>query len=148
MALNVALRLLESVHGHVAILAVALLFHPAIALWRGVPLSRGTRWAAGLAAGAVSTAFGLGLVIYGPYREHVKRGLFRADPATAWLFETKEHLAYVALALVLGATALALLAPPSNGPLRRAAARMYVAAAVAASITAAIGTWVAARAGF
>mgnify|MGYP001764966587 CR=1 FL=1 len=122
-------RLLESVHGHAGILAVALLVHPAIVLWRGVPLSRGARWASALALGATALAFSLGLRIYGPYREQVKRELFTRSTEAGWLFETKEHLAYIALAMALGATALALLAPPGRSPLRRAAARMFAGAA-------------------
>ncbi|UJR82443.1 hypothetical protein [Sandaracinus amylolyticus] len=141
-------RLLESVHGHVGVLALALLIHPAVRLWRGAPLARGSRWAIALSAIATALAFALGLVIYGPYRTLVKRDLFVADARAGWLFETKEHLGYVAVALALGATALALLAPPRAAPLRRAAARMYVGAALAALGAASIGTWVAAIAGF
>lgn len=142
------LRLLESVHGHVAILAVALLLHPVILLWRGQPLSRGARWAVGLAGAVLASAFGLGVSIYGPYRELVKRRLFDASESAGWLFETKEHLAYVALALGLGATLLAFVAPRDAPHLRRAAARVYLAAFVAAAITGALGTWTAANAGF
>ena len=129
-------------------LALALSFHPAILLWRGLPLSRGGRWAAALSGALTSLAFALGVAIYGPYRSLVKPSLFAADPAAGWLFETKEHLAYVAVATALGATLLALLAPRSADGLRRAAARLYLAAAIAMLITALIGTWVAAIRGF
>jgi hypothetical protein len=142
------LRLLESLHGHAGIVAVALLLHPAVSMWRGVPLSRGARWATALALAAISIAFTSGLVVYQPYRAQVKRSLFTRSPAAGWLFETKEHLAYVALALAFGATILALTARPVSPAPRRAAARMYAAAAIAAFASAAIGTWVSAIAGF
>lgn len=141
-------RLIESLHGHVGILALALLIHPAILLWRGAPLSRGGRWAVGLSGLMTTLAFGIGVGIYGAYRSLVKPGLFTADASAGWLFETKEHLGYVAVTLAIGATLLALLAPPKAAELRRAAARLYVAATIATLLTAALGTWVASVRGF
>jgi hypothetical protein len=101
-----------------------------------------------LAALVTSTAVGLGVFIYGPYRENVKRALFLRAPRAGWLFETKEHLAFVVLALVLGAAACALLAPPDRPELRRLSALLFVAAAFSCAIVAAIGTYVASVHGF
>src|SRR5690606_10198962 len=97
-----ALSLLESIHGHLGVLATAALLHPALLLRTGRPLSRGARWSLGLTAALTSAAFGLGLTIYEPYRTLVRRRIFLEDPTAGWLFETKEHLAYAVIALTLG----------------------------------------------
>jgi hypothetical protein len=132
----------------VGILAVAVLLHPAILLRKGRALSYGMRLAVLFTLTATVMAFGLGVGIYDEYREHVKRGLFHVDPVAGFLFETKEHLAFVVLALVIGATGAALLAPKDAKDVRRAAAATYAAAAITALIVAGIGTWVAAVRGF
>jgi hypothetical protein len=142
------LRLFESIHGHVGILAVAVLIHPAILLRKGRALSYGVRLAVLFTLTAVVIAFSLGVSIYDEYRELVKRDLFRMDPTTGFLFETKEHLAFVVLALVIGASGAALLAPKDAKDVRRAAAATFAAAAFAAAVVAGIGTWVAAVHGF
>ena len=142
------LRILESLHGHAAILALALLFHPALLLWRGRPLSFGSRVAV-LSAGAMSAlAFALGIAIYPGYRAHVKPSLFMADPRAGLLFESKEHLAWLVLTLALGASITALAAPRRATLARRLSARLFLGAALVASLTAALGTYVTSVRGF
>lgn len=136
------LRLALLVHGHAAALATAALFHPAFLLWKGLPLSRGGRWALGAAMSLTTFAFGLGIAIYPDYRLHVKNHLFIASPEAGMMFESKEHMAWVVLACALGAGAAALLAPPRAAPIRRIAARMFLGAAIACVLTWAMGTWV------
>ncbi|MAQ18372.1 MAG: hypothetical protein CMN30_26685 [Sandaracinus sp.] len=137
------LRLLESVHGHLGILAAVALLHPAWLLRRGRPLSRGMRWSVGLTAAITSAAFALGLSIYEPYRDQVKRRLFAHARDAGWLFETKEHLAFAVIALTLGATVAAFAAPRDDRRLRRWAAGAYAAAALLCFVVVALGTYVA-----
>ncbi len=137
------MRLLESVHGHVGVLAMAALLHPALILWSGRPLSRNARIALGASVALVLTAFALGLTIYPAYREQVKADLFRADVRAGLLFETKEHLAWVSLISALGAGVAALAAPPKAIAIRRIAGRVFLGSAIACALTAALGTWVA-----
>ena len=137
------LRLLESVHGHFGILAAVALVHPAWLLRRGRPLSRGARWSVGLTALVTCGAFGLGLLLYEPYRAQVKRRLFAYSRDAGWLFETKEHLAFAVIALTLGATAAALLTPRDDARTRRLAAAAYAAAALLCFVVAGLGTYVA-----
>lgn len=125
-----SLPLLEHLHGHVGVLAVALLFHPAILLWQGQPLSRGSRWAIYATLAMVVSAFVLGLWIYPPYRDLVRHDLTLMNPGAAVLFETKEHLAWAALAAALGGCLAALLAPRASFGVRRIAARAFACAAV------------------
>lgn len=142
------LRVLESVHGHVAVLACAALFHPAILLRHGRPLSRGTRLSVILTGLMTVLAFGLGLALYEDYRALVRRELFERAPDVAYLFETKEHLAWGVLCLTLGATVAALVAPRSAKRVRQSAAAAYGVAAILAVIVAGLGTYVASVASF
>jgi hypothetical protein len=138
-----SLPLLERLHGHVAVLAVALLFHPAILLWRGQPLSRGGTWAVALSVLVTLTAFVLGLVIYPDYRELVRHDLTLASPTAALLFETKEHLAWGALSGGLGAGTAALVAPRSASTIRRLAARAFLCAALTGLVVGGLGIHIA-----
>jgi len=126
----VSLPLLEHLHGHLGVLAVALLFHPAILLWQGQPLSRGGRWAIYATLAMITCAFVLGLWIYPPYRDLVRHDLTLMNPEAALLFETKEHLAWGALAAALGGSLAALLAPRTAVGIRRIAARAFACAAL------------------
>lgn len=140
--------LVESIHGHLGVLAAAALLHPAILLRDGRPLSRGIRWSLGLTSAVTAGAFGLGLTIYEPYRAQVKRPLFVESPDAGWLFETKEHLAYVVLALTVGATVCALAAPRRRRALRRLAALLFAAASAVCLAVVGLGTYLAAVRGF
>lgn len=141
-------RVLEALHGHAGVLAAIALLHPAILLRQGRALSRGRKWAVGLAAGLVSLAFGLGLFIYDEYRRSVKREIFERAPEVGYLFETKEHLAYAVLCLTIGGAICAFSAPRGERGLRRVAALLFAVAAVLCLVTSAMGTYVAAFEGF
>ncbi|MCA9583477.1 MAG: hypothetical protein KC416_16875, partial [Myxococcales bacterium] len=138
------LRLLQSIHGHLGVLATVALLHPAILLRHGAPLTRGRKWAVGLSVGLVIAAFAMGLSLYDNYRAEVRRTLFSRAPSVGLLFETKEHLAYAVLALSVGAFTAAWMAGPHRRDLRRGAAVLFATAAVLCGIVAAIGTYVAA----
>lgn len=142
------LRLLESIHGHVAILACAVLIHPAVLLRRGRPLTRGTKLSVILSGVVTSLAFGLGIALYEDYRTIVRRRLFERAPEVGALFETKEHLAWAVLCLALGATVAALLAPREAKRIRQSAAVAYGIAAILAIVVAGLGTYVASVASF
>lgn len=137
------MTLLEAIHGHVGVLAMVALYHPALMLWSGKPLSRNGKLALGASLALVVLAFALGLWIYDPYREEVRPELFRTDVRTGLLFETKEHLAWIALASALGAGLAALVAPPKAAQVRRIAGRVFLAAAIACTLAAGLGTWIA-----
>ncbi|MCB9603838.1 MAG: hypothetical protein H6721_16260 [Sandaracinus sp.] len=141
-------RVLESVHGHLGVLAAAALLHPAILLRRGLPLSRGGRWSVGLTAFVTAAAFGLGVGIYEAYRDQVKRPLFRFDREVGLLFETKEHLAWAVVCLALGGAAAAFLAGPRDRRTRQLAALAFALASVLCLIVVVLGTWVASTRGF
>ncbi|MGF1464925.1 MAG: hypothetical protein ACFCGT_02225 [Sandaracinaceae bacterium] len=137
------LRLLTDIHGHLGVLAAVALIHPALLLRRGRPLTRGMRWAVTLSTGLVTLAFGLGIGLYEPYRAEVRRPLFFASRTAGLLFETKEHLAFMALCLALGGAACALGAPRGDPGLRRLAAALFLGAALLAGAVVALGTYVA-----
>lgn len=142
------MRLFESLHGHAGILAVAALLHPALLLRKGWPLTRGTKLAVLLSTGFAVVAFASGVSIYEGYRATVKRPLFAVAPDAGWLFETKEHLAFVVVCFALGAGIAAVSAPRDAIAHRRAASRLYAAAALLALVVAGIGTYVASIRGF
>jgi hypothetical protein len=141
-------RVLEAVHGHFGILAIAALLHPAILLRRGSPLSRGARWSIALTTLATAIAFGMGVGIYEHYRATAKRVIFLEDRTIGLLFETKEHLGFAVIALALGACLAALVAPRSAVGVRRACALTYVAASILCGVVVALGTLVASVQGF
>lgn len=94
--------LLERVHGHIALLGLAVLLHPVITLWRRKGLTRGTRLSANIAAVFLVVQYALGWLVYPTYRKTVKPGLVQEALPYAMAFETKEHLAIMAVALTLG----------------------------------------------
>jgi hypothetical protein len=142
------LRLLESVHGHLGVLAAVALLHPALLLWDGRPATRGVRWSVGLSTALLGAAYAAGIAIYADYRALVKRALFRDDLTAGFLFETKEHLAFVALCLALAGVLPALATGPEGRGQRRMAARLYAGAALACWTVGALGTWVQSVRGF
>lgn len=137
------MTLLEAIHGHVGVLAMVALFHPALLLWSGKPLSRNAKLALVASLALVTLAFGLGLAIYPAYREEVKPELFRTSVRAGLSFETKEHLAWIALVGSLGAGITGLVAPPRAAQARRLAARVFLGAAIACTLAACLGTWIA-----
>ncbi|MBK8173431.1 MAG: hypothetical protein IPK60_24280 [Sandaracinaceae bacterium] len=142
------MRLLESMHGHFGVLLTVALLHPAILLRKGQPLSRGTKWSVALTSALSCVAFSLGCTIYEPYRAQIKRPLFFDHPSAGLLFETKEHLAFVVLALSLAAGVGAWTAPRHAKEARQAAAMMYATATLLCVLVGGIGTYVASTRGF
>lgn len=103
-----AVEFLRILHGHVGLLAAALLLHPAFTLGRlknGRPWP-GLRWSAGLGTAAVTLTFALGWWLYPAYRAEQKPRLLADAHGLAMAFETKEHLAFYAVALALGGAGL------------------------------------------
>lgn len=137
-----AFALLERVHGHLALLGLAVLVHPVLSLGRGGALRRGT-WVSALAGLALlAPAFGLGLWLYPAWRERVKPLVVDAAPGLAQAFEVKEHLAWFALVLAAGGLGVLWAA----GGLRegRGLARWLLGAAVGCGlVTAGLGMGIA-----
>ena len=142
------LRIFETIHGHLGILAVVALLHPAITLRSGRPLSFGMKWSCALSTGFAVSAFATGLALYGSYRDIVKRPLLLESLDVGMLFETKEHLAWGVMTMAIGALVTAIAAPREQDGLRRAAALVYAAAFLLAVCVAGLGTYVAAVRGF
>ncbi len=134
--------LLERVHGHLAVLAVALLLHPVITLTTRRLLTRWTVRSAELGALLLGASFGLGWFIYPDYRGLVKPTLLSEAPRVAAAFETKEHLAFCAASLALaGAVALRRAGRTPQG--RTVARSLLLAAFLCAATTGALGIFVA-----
>jgi hypothetical protein len=139
-----ALRLTEHIHGHLGWLAAAALVHPAILLRDA---KRRAAWSVALSLAIVTLAGALGARLYTPYRDTLKQAIFLRAPSVGYLFERKEHLAFGAIALAW-AGAIAYFAGRASKDetatvLRRVAASAYLAAALFALATAALGTYVA-----
>lgn len=131
--------LLERVHGHLAMLGLALLVHPLVLLVRGdAPRARRVMLPTALLLVAATL---LGWWIYPDYRSEIKPLLRVTEAARVPLFEIKEHLAWLAVVLTLGAAGLLA----SGVAEAEAGARALLMAAVACGLlTAALGVWVAA----
>ena len=100
------LLLTQKVHGHLAILAVALALHPVLSTWRAKRPTRRTRLSGYLAALLTLAANVLGWLVYPAYRELVKPELYAVSVTYGQAFEVKEHLAFYALCLSLAGAAL------------------------------------------
>jgi hypothetical protein len=96
-----------------------------------------------LATGLATLVGALGAVLYPPYRNNLKQRLFVHAPTIGWMFERKEHLAVGAIALAWVGCAAHLSLPRFPEETRvhvaRAAHLSFVAAAILASVTAALG---------
>lgn len=121
----------ERIHGHLGLLAVILLVHPMILLFRG-HTSRARRVAAP-ALVCLALSFGLGLWIYPHFREEVKPFMAVRAPAALYWFGVKEHLAWLCVCLAVGGAAL----------LRAGVPETLVLAKVFLSLAALLGLWVA-----
>ncbi len=138
------LRLQEHLHGHLGWLAAISLVHPAVLLRR---TKRKAHLAVALSVATVTLVGGLGVAMYGAYRDRLRQGIFQHGPAYGYLFERKEHLAFGAILLAwAGAVAYfgaARLEGEVRERLRKAAHWAFVAAAALAVVAAALGTAVA-----
>jgi hypothetical protein len=134
--------LLQRVHGHAALLGLALLLHPVVTLRTRRHLAAWTVRSAELAAGLLSSAFALGWWLYPTYRAEVKPALVAGSNAVALRFESKEHLAFCAAALALaGAVALRRAGGLPEG--RRAAWALLLGAWLCGATAAGLGIFVA-----
>ncbi len=143
-----ALRVLQSVHGQLGVLATAALLHPALLLRRGQRPSRRGRWALVLSAGFAVLAWSAGVFIYPDYRRVVKRPLFHLSTEAGLLFEVKEHFAVAVVCLALGGLVAALVAPAGERAIRRAAALMFALASALSALVVGLGVYVASIHGF
>jgi F0F1-type ATP synthase membrane subunit c/vacuolar-type H+-ATPase subunit K len=138
-------RIQEHVHGHIGWLAAIALIHPAVVLRRP---KRKAHLAVGLSVAIVTLAAGLGVSIYGDYRDRLRQSIFQHAKVVGYLFERKEHLAFGAVLLAYaGAVAYAVatrVEGDARDRLRKAAHWSFVAAAAMAVVTAALGTVIAA----
>ena len=102
----------------------------------------------GLAALLLTVTAILGATIYGPYSRRVRRTVYLASAQMGLLFERKEHLAVLAVALAWTGAVLHFL--PADGSLARArSVRVALtAAALLSAMVAALGTRVAAFVSF
>lgn len=147
-----ALRALERAHGIAAWAATLALIAAACVIARA-PSRRGIGLAlGGVAAIAITIAAALGIALDAGYRAHIRQRIFIQAPSLGWLFERKEHLAFGAIFLGLGALAAlagARLLPEDRGAeiasdLRRAA-RLAIIAAAIFSLVASIASVIVAR---
>jgi uncharacterized membrane protein len=152
-------RLGEHIHGHLGWLSAIALAHPAIFLRRrGRRRDRPAHLSVALSVGLTTPAGALGASLYPSYRERLRPRIFAQAPAVGYLFERKEHLAFGAIAFAwAGALAYAAAtlrvsnasdAAGVHDALRKAAHWSFVASAVLAALTAALGTCVASYATF
>lgn len=141
------LRLLERLHGHLGVLSVASLLHPAILLRRG---KRRAHLAVVSATLLPTVTAGLGLLLYGSYRAQLRREIFVESFALGNAFERKEHLAMGAVLLAwTGAFAyVASLKKDDGGRAARAACAAYALSFLLACVAAALGTLVASHKSF
>ncbi|MEL6346636.1 MAG: hypothetical protein AAFV53_26220 [Myxococcota bacterium] len=137
--------LLERLHGHLGWLGLAVLLHPVITLGKNPPPRRSTRLSVWLAAALMLAPYGVGWAIYPTYRSRVKPGLMREALPWAMAFETKEHLAFMAVALaVSGALTLAFAGNTEGG--RRSARALLAAAWLCGLAVGILGLLIASRA--
>ncbi|MGZ3448212.1 MAG: hypothetical protein ACXWUG_24725 [Polyangiales bacterium] len=133
------LRLLERIHGHLGWLAALALLHPAILLRNP---KRSARLSAVLATLIAIAAGSLGAFVYPTYSRQLRRSIYLASKSYGLLFERKEHLAFLAVALAIAGCALHLGRGDSL-PRARAAWIAFVASAALAVAVATMGTVIA-----
>lgn len=141
--------LLANIHGHILLLAVALCFHPWVALRKATRPAFGTRLTSYLAAALLVAGNGLGWFIYPDYRIEVKRHLYLYSMAAGHAFEVKEHFAFFALVLSLAGAFAALVSAKHRDPALTGIVRTsFAAAALLGTVAIVLGIWVASLRGF
>lgn len=141
--------LLANVHGHLLLLAVALCFHPWVALRKATRPAFGTRLTAYLAASMLFAGNALGWYIYPDYRIEVKRHLYLYSEAAGLGFEVKEHFAFFAVVLSIAGAYAAFVSASQRHPSLTAIVRhSFAAAAILGTVAVALGIWVASLRGF
>ncbi len=145
------LQVAARMHGHIGWLVAVLAAHPAWFLER---LHARRRLVLSLGATIAITLVGLsGAALYVPYRQLLRREVFRVSTALGYLFERKEHLAYASVLLTWIGAGLVLRATrradhATHGTALRGARIAYAFAALFALVVAALGTWVSAHVSF
>ena len=140
---------LQKIHGHVALLGIALAFHPVITLSKARALSYRIRLSAYLATLFAFAMNALGWWIYPAYRQEIKRDFYLANPLFGDAFEVKEHLGLYALALALAGALIVFRAPDRPSPETVRTIRWtYGLSATLALIVGAIGIWLSSIKGF
>jgi hypothetical protein len=130
-----------SLHGHFAVLGLAVLLHPVITLRRRNSISRNMLLTADLGALLLLMPYLLGWALYPTYRRLVKPWLWIESPGAVLRFESKEHLAAMAVSLaVAGALTLRLAGRRPAG--REAAWILLLCAWTLGLITALLGIYV------
>lgn len=138
------LLIAHAVLGFTAVGAATHLAVYAVLALRGRALA-GLRRFSWIAPAAVLPQFALGLLLYPVYRVRVRLpDLDRNAPHVAQLFDFKEHLAAVGLALVVAAALLARAGRPADG-FRAALAALSVSGAALIWAVAILGLYVTAR---
>ena len=141
--------LLANIHGHILLLAVALCFHPWVALRKATRPSFGTRLTAYLAASLMFAGNALGWFIYPDYRIEVKRHLYLYSVAAGHGFEVKEHFAFFALVLALAGAFAAYTSANHRHPSLAAIVRLcFAAAALLGTVAIVLGIWIVSLRGF
>lgn len=142
--------LLTNIHGHIAMMAVALCLHPVLTLRKARTPGPRVRLSAYLATAFMFATVAIGWIVYPEYRRAVRQGLYIASRPMGLAFEVKEHIGTFALALVLaGAVVTVLSTRPGMGP-RSAPVirRLYGTAALLSCIAALLGLLLSGVAGF
>jgi hypothetical protein len=111
---------LVELHGHVAVLGLAVLLHPVITLRRRGKATPYVMLTAELGALLLAAPAALGWALYPAYRARVKPPLWLGDPQAVLRFESKEHLA--AMAVVLAVAGAITLRAAGRRPVGREAA--------------------------
>ena len=141
--------LLEKIHGHLALLAIASCLHPPIVLRKARRPSWATRVSGYAASALMSASIAVGWFIYPEYRLQIRQHLYTTNPLLGRAFEVKEHLGTFALFLVVAGAVLLWLSTRPGGPeLRQATLRAYLCAALLATVSAVLGVIIASAAGF
>ncbi len=141
--------LLANIHGHILLLAVALCFHPWVALRKATRPAFGTRLTAYLAASLLFAGNALGWYIYPDYRIEVKRHLYIYSELAGLGFEVKEHFAFFAVVLSIAGAFAAYTSASHRHPSFAHIIRIcFSAAALLGTAAVALGIWVASLRGF
>jgi hypothetical protein len=136
------LRAIEHVHGHLAWISTAALYHPAFLLRR--PRRRAVG-AAMTAAVLITATAALGAAMYPAYRGQLKPAIFAGSRILGMMFERKEHLGVGAVVLAWAGLVLHLKARDEVWDRARARAAFvaFVGATLFATLAAAMGVMVA-----
>ncbi len=136
---------LARLHGHAATLGLAVLLHPVLTLRIRGKVTPGAQLSADLAALLLLLPGLLGAAIYGAYRLRVKPALWLVEPGAVLRFETKEHLAVMAIGLAVGGALALRVAGRSPGG-RETAWSLLASAWALGLVSALLGIYVGGRA--